>query len=1156
MNTLKGKLHNGKTLLDVDEANTDFFSNIKYPQGINPNYYKPSLFSSVFFIWAGQLVKKLIRADVSFLDYPPQPNPTAVRRLQFHLFARINSYLASHRVNLSKNKDKPNNPPLIILKSVFAIFGDKILSIVLLGITISLLSSGQLLLIKWFLKAFSNDPTPTLWSFLYISAILTLITLKVLLFQQTYFFVGRCQEAIASSLSYTIFRLGISRRKEYHNCDCGQREYGRTMRNVLRKRDKLYLRRFEVQLESSNENKCKNGTHKAEKDRINTLCPAQQSQGEELSKSMYMYFFGDTRFFSKFVQVILTLTELLTQMILSIFTVYNQVGKYGAWALAVPFVYISLTISTEILNAYLLKKYFMARDRRIYASYQLCVNAQSILMQGLEHASKDFVSARRWKEVILLKWIEGSRYFVIWLSNLVQSLSIVPIFITILYSNDPKFSPESAVTVIHSVKLIAAYMRELPINLATIIDTMIAMNRLDFYLSQRNPEKGPPIGGFRAIQDGDHKFELTFENATFSYILDAPPVLKNISVHLVPGDILFLCGRTASGKSSFIKAVLGELCLNSGTFAISSLQNGRPIYYVPQKLYNPPGTFMTSLLGDLPFNKDIYNLAISAAELTQDLEKWDDGHERLIDENANSLSGGQRVRMSLAKMIYAYLFFREKKEKKVKGSGELICMDEIFTSLDISVSTKIFQNLFATGGIFSQGDVCVIMTMGLSTLNVCWQKLSDYIPSEINCRVCELIEGQVAELSTVEDYLGPSRLIPSPPYTAQNSDEFNFKTKKEFMGPISTNQDSNDEFLKGVISAYSTYFRHAGIFSVFLTFIMTFTAFCTKTYFNLALVNWSDQVVSSSPPKKQIFDFVLKLFICLGVEVLFSLLAIIFWYLCAMSASRNYHDSRTNSIITRKRPNTKSVGKLLTEFTVDQYIIDRRVHYIIHLTFSRALNLAFQIGTMVYIYPFALLAFMVITIVGYYLIVRNYLNVNQLIQASVLKSMSGVNLTISQGIHGMELMRAFGTEGRLFSSFLEKTDYFYRAQVLRWCISSWALITYTLFGVIIFSLLVELPMMFPKLMYGQITGRPGNFVYVLSLFITINDMTIQFILNMGYVYEYMITLISSHTNIHKAQEVTVEPIQSMNSLLEINGLAVSYSEYDPVSKKKRLLTSA
>jgi ATP-binding cassette subfamily C (CFTR/MRP) protein 1 len=64
---------------------------------------------------------------------------------------------------------------------------------------------------------------------------------------------------------------------------------------------------------------------------------------------------------------------------------------------------------------------------------------------------------------------------------------------------------------------------------------------------------------------------VTFDNVTASYSDTMEPVLRNISIDIKPGQKVGVCGRSGSGKSSLVLALLRLLELKSGTIRIDGV---------------------------------------------------------------------------------------------------------------------------------------------------------------------------------------------------------------------------------------------------------------------------------------------------------------------------------------------------------------------------------------------------------------------------------------------------------------------------------------------------------------------------------------------------------------------------------------------------------
>ncbi|KAK8064708.1 hypothetical protein PG994_007346 [Apiospora phragmitis] len=70
------------------------------------------------------------------------------------------------------------------------------------------------------------------------------------------------------------------------------------------------------------------------------------------------------------------------------------------------------------------------------------------------------------------------------------------------------------------------------------------------------PEEWPSVGS------------LVFENVSASYETSATPVLDGINLTIRPGEKIALCGRTGSGKSSFLLTILRMLDISEGSISI------------------------------------------------------------------------------------------------------------------------------------------------------------------------------------------------------------------------------------------------------------------------------------------------------------------------------------------------------------------------------------------------------------------------------------------------------------------------------------------------------------------------------------------------------------------------------------------------------------
>jgi len=76
----------------------------------------------------------------------------------------------------------------------------------------------------------------------------------------------------------------------------------------------------------------------------------------------------------------------------------------------------------------------------------------------------------------------------------------------------------------------------------------------------------------------NHTFSMKIENITLAY--GNKNILKDANITINPGEFVFLIGGSGSGKTSFIKMLIGDLKPKSGKFFVTE---GKDIYSYTEK---------------------------------------------------------------------------------------------------------------------------------------------------------------------------------------------------------------------------------------------------------------------------------------------------------------------------------------------------------------------------------------------------------------------------------------------------------------------------------------------------------------------------------------------------------------------------------------------
>lgn len=179
--------------------------------------------------------------------------------------------------------------------------------------------------------------------------------------------------------------------------------------------------------------------------------------------------------------------------------------------------------------------------------------------------------------------------------------------------------------------------------------------------------------------------EVKFHNMTFGY--DAhKPVLRDINLHVKPGEMIGLVGHSGAGKSTLINLICRFYTPNAGRLEIDgedikqiNLKDlRRQIGVVLQEPYLFSGTIAENISYANPdTSMEQIITAAKAANAHEFIIKFPDGYDTEVGERGGSLSGGERQRISIARAIL--------------HNPRILILDEATSSVDVETEKKIQQ---------------------------------------------------------------------------------------------------------------------------------------------------------------------------------------------------------------------------------------------------------------------------------------------------------------------------------------------------------------------------------------------------------------------------------------------------------------------------------
>jgi ABC-type multidrug transport system fused ATPase/permease subunit len=194
---------------------------------------------------------------------------------------------------------------------------------------------------------------------------------------------------------------------------------------------------------------------------------------------------------------------------------------------------------------------------------------------------------------------------------------------------------------------------------------------------------GLPQAALRIPVCGD----VVFENVGFHYTPDRA-VLRNISLHARPGEMVALAGPTGAGKSTlvnlvptFYEAASGRILIDGQDISGISLESLRAqISVVSQEAFLFNGTVRENILyGRLDATEEELMAASRAANCHEFIERLPQGYDSKVGERGVKLSVGEKQRVSIARALLK--------------DAPILILDEATASVDTATERLIQQAL-------------------------------------------------------------------------------------------------------------------------------------------------------------------------------------------------------------------------------------------------------------------------------------------------------------------------------------------------------------------------------------------------------------------------------------------------------------------------------
>ncbi|TDL20538.1 P-loop containing nucleoside triphosphate hydrolase protein [Rickenella mellea] len=553
-------------------------------------------------------------------------------------------------------------------------------------------------------------------------------------------------------------------------------------------------------------------------------------------------------------------------------------------------------------------------------------------------------------------------------------------------------------------------------NETELLDNSSTTNKLSAFAA---PAPSPGIIGFNAA---------TFSWTDINKSKPTKPATRIFWLHF-DGEVIFrrgginlIIGPTASGKTSLLMALLGEMYYKPhGPGSWFNLPRDGGIAYAAQESWVLNETVKENILFGEPYDEQRYQTVLMQCALERDLNLWEAGDQTEIGEKGLTLSGGQKARVTLARALYS--------------SADILLLDDVLAALDVHTAKWVVDKAL-------KGDIVAGRTVLLVTHNVALtSSIADFV-------ITLGKNGRVAHHGSINDILEKDAKLREV-----------FEKEKALTEKIAVDKEGKVDEEEKMVAGKLVVPEEKSMGRVERAAMMLFfTGFGNRVFWSITLTSkvltrvlqiagpvwiayWSSQYALGVQVPALMYLGIYA-FIQL-VQIAFDSLASFLYVIGSMRASRIVHYQLIQSIFNAPlRPvfpwlDTVPIGRIIIRCTQDIDAVDNSFAQMASVFLELSISVIGNFFVSIYMagWP-ALLSGGIMTVLGGWLGMV-YLKAQLSIRREVSNAKSPVMSQVGQTLAGLPSIRAYGAESRFRAILRNRIDPYIRASWTFYNINRW-----------------------------------------------------------------------------------------------------------------------
>ncbi|OBT65136.1 hypothetical protein VE03_04736 [Pseudogymnoascus sp. 23342-1-I1] len=700
---------------------------------------------------------------------------------------------------------------------------------------------------------------------------------------------------------------------------------------------------------------------------------------------------------------------------------------------------------------------------RVDTTAKMLYAMKGVKMLGLNSKMSSIIYKLRLDEIAVS--LKMRKLFVVMLafgnmSDIFAPGAAFAIYVIVAKINGQILDVSSAFTALSLIALLVAPIRAVVFAIPPLIAAIGCFDRIESFISsptkrdhrmllqsQPNSVTRPDTFARGITSDGDIELQdltpdtnantspaiISVKNLTLAWFDEVSPVIDDVSFNVQPGNLTMIVGPVGCGKSSLLRGLLGETPSSKGNVYIDRAHAA----FVDQVPWIQNSSVRNNIIGVSVFEPEWYASVVHACAFDTDIETFPEGDSTNAGSAGAALSGGQRLRIGLARAVYS----RQK----------LLILDDVFSGLDAISEDRIFSRLLGKSGLLRRlGTTVILVTHAAHRLSY-----ADNI-------IALSHQGTISEQGKFGDLVVASGYVASLAARHMSEDgdppQEEAAVAKPKVGDDTARQNAADDLQRpiGNWATYKYYFtsagwRNVGVWSGLMVFYSILLQFP-----NLWIKFWTSNIAIHGNSVNGLYLGVLVAGEFAAITTLMILTGMLFIIMIPRSAT-NLHGRLLRAI--ENAPlyffTSTDAGQIVNRFSQDLSVIDAELPVAalilannFFMAIIQAIFVCVSASYFSVVLPFVLLVM--------YSLQKFYLRTSRQIRLMDLESKAPLYSHFLETLNGLVTIRAFGWTKDMEKRNMAFLDASQRPFYLLYCIQRWLMLVVDLLVAALAVILVAL----------------------------------------------------------------------------------------------------